>query len=80
LDSFQNGNGGFEIPFHICRELSFLFAMIVMVGMSMAGPKINPKAFELDKSMFKLKPSTTALIIVTLLIFLLCVLRFGRDS
>jgi SSS family solute:Na+ symporter len=42
--------------------------MLIMVVMSLAGPKINPKAFELDKSMFKLKPTTLAMILVTFLI------------
>lgn len=48
--------------------LSFAFTMVIMIAMSMAGPKINPKAFELDKSMFKVAPSTMALIVITLLI------------
>jgi len=66
--AYPNGAGGYEIPFHICMGLSFAFTMVIMVAMSMAGPKINPKAFELDKSMFNVKPSTLALIILTLLI------------
>jgi len=43
--------------------LAFLFTMIVMVVISMGGPKINPKAFELDREMFRVKPSTLVLII-----------------
>ena len=74
--AYANGKGGFEIPFHICMGLSFLFTMIVMVAMSMAGPKINPKAFELDKEMFKLKPQTTAMIVVTLLIIFALYVKF----
>jgi len=74
--AYANGKGGFEIPFHICMGLSFMFTMIVMVTVSMAGPKINPKAFELDKEMFKLKPSTTALIVVTLLIIFALYAKF----
>ena len=74
--AYPNGKGGFEIPFHICMGLSFLFTMLVMVGMSMAGPKINPKAFELDKEMFKLKPQTTAMIVVTLLIIFALYVKF----
>nr|MDQ6904175.1 sodium/solute symporter [Bacteroidota bacterium] len=54
--AYANGKGGFEIPFHICMGLSFMFTMIIMVAISLGGPKINPKAFELDKTMFKLKP------------------------
>src|SRR5678816_924611 len=28
--AYPNGKGGFEIPFHICMGLSFVFTMIVM--------------------------------------------------
>jgi SSS family solute:Na+ symporter len=65
--AYPNAAGKLEIPFHICMGLSFLFTMIVMIGMSLAGPKINPKAFELDKEMFKVKPGTMALIVIILL-------------
>lgn len=74
--AYANGKGGFEIPFHICMGLSFMFTMIVMVLISLAGPKINPKAFELDKEMFKLKPSTTVLIVITLLIIFALYVKF----
>ncbi|MBE9598506.1 sodium/sugar symporter [Pedobacter sp. MC2016-24] len=66
--AYPNGKGAFEIPFHICMGLSFFFTMLIMIVMSLAGPKVNPKAFELDKTMFKVAPSTMALIVVTLLI------------
>lgn len=66
--AYPNGKGVYEIPFHICMGLSFLFTMIVMVLISFKGPKINSKAFLLDKEMFKLKPSTTVLIVLTLVI------------
>lgn len=42
--AYPNGKGGYEIPFHICMGLSFLFTMIVMIAISMGGPKVNPKA------------------------------------
>ena len=70
------GKVAFEIPFHICMGLAFFFTMLLMIGISMAGPKINPKAFELDKEMFKLKPSTTVLIVVTLLIIFALYVKF----
>jgi SSS family solute:Na+ symporter len=66
--AFPNGKGGYEIPFLICMGLSFFFTMIVMIGMSLAGPKVNPKAFEIDREMFKVKPATLVLIILTLMI------------
>lgn len=74
--AYPNGSGGYEIPFHICMGLSFGFTMLIMIVMSFAGPKINPKAFELDKSMFKVKPSTMALIILTLLIITALYVKF----
>ncbi len=66
--AYPNGHGGFEIPFLIAMGLSFMFTVIVMVVMSLAGPKLNPKAFELDKEMFKIKPSLLVPIVLVLLI------------
>ncbi|MGV3766882.1 MAG: sodium:solute symporter family transporter [Chitinophagaceae bacterium] len=66
--AFPNGKGGYEIPFLICMGWSFFFTMVLMIGMSLAGPKVNPKAFILDKSMFKVETSTIVLIIITFLI------------
>jgi SSS family solute:Na+ symporter len=74
--AYPNGKGAFEIPFLICMGLSFAFTMLVMVVLSLAGPKVNPKAFELDKSMFKVAPSTLALIVITLLLITLIYVRF----
>ena len=50
--------------------------MIVMIAISLGGPKVNPKAFELDKEMFKLKPSTTVMIVITLLIIFALYVKF----
>lgn len=74
--AYPNGKGGFEIPFHICMGLSFFFTMVIMILMSLAGPKVNPKAFELDKSMFKVAPSTMVLIVITLLIIAALYVKF----
>ena len=74
--AYPNGKGGFEIPFHICMGLSFFFTMAIMIAMSLAGPKVNPKAFELDKSMFKVAPSTMALIVITVLIIAALYVKF----
>ncbi len=74
--AYPNGRGGYEIPFLICMGLSFMFTMIVMVFVSLGGPKVNLKAFELDKSMFKVEPSTLALIIVTLLLLTALYVKF----
>jgi SSS family solute:Na+ symporter len=74
--AFPNGKGGYEIPFLICMGLSFLFTMIVMVVVSFAGPKINPKAFVLDTKMFKVDPATMGLIVVTLLLLTALYVKF----
>ncbi len=75
--AFPNGKGGFEIPFLIAMGLSFMFTIIVMVGISLAtGPKNNPKAFEIDKSMFKVAPSTLALIVALLLMLAALYVKF----
>ncbi|MDR6968534.1 SSS family solute:Na+ symporter [Flavobacterium arsenatis] len=74
--AFPNGKGGFEIPFLICMGLAFAFTMLVMILMSLAGPKINPKAFELDKSMFKVEPSTMVLIVITVLLVMALYVKF----
>jgi SSS family solute:Na+ symporter len=74
--AFPNGKGGYEIPFLICMGLSFLFTIIVMVAFSLAGPKENPKAFDIPSSMFKVEKSTLALIIVTLLLLTALYVKF----
>lgn len=74
--AYPNGHGGYEIPFLICMGLSFLFTMISIVIVSMFGPKINPKHFVLDKGMFKVEPSTLALIVVTLLLLAALYVKF----
>lgn len=74
--AYTNGKGGFEIPFHICMGLSFLFTMLLMIAISLFGPKVNSKAFELDAEMFKLKPQTTILIVITLLLIFALYVKF----
>jgi SSS family solute:Na+ symporter len=74
--AYKNASGVYEIPFHICMGLSFGFTMLIMIVMSFAGPKINPKAFVLDKAMFKVEPGTLAMIVITLLVISLLYVRF----
>jgi solute:Na+ symporter, SSS family len=66
----------YEIPFHICMGLSFMFTMLIMILISLGGPKVNPKAFALDKTMFKVSPGVLAMIVVTLLIISALYIRF----
>lgn len=74
--TFESGAEVWRIPFLINMGWSFFFTMLIMIGMSMAGPKVNPKAFELDASMFRLKPGTVVLIAVTLILLTLLYIRF----
>lgn len=74
--AFPNGKGGYEIPFLINMGWSFFFTILVMVAVSLGGPKINPKAFEIDRSMFKLKPSHIVMIVSLLLVLTALYVKF----
>lgn len=65
-----------EIPFLINMGWSFFITVAAMVLISLAGPKVNPEAFEIDSSMFKLKPSTILLIVITLMLLAALYVRF----
>ncbi len=65
-----------EIPFLINMGWSFFITVATMVIMSLAGPKVNPKAFELDKSMFRLSPRLIMMIVFILLLITLLYVRF----
>ncbi|MFL9844876.1 sodium:solute symporter family transporter [Flavobacterium rhizosphaerae] len=74
--AYLNNDGVYEIPFLICMGWAFFFTVVLMVGMSLLGPKINPKSFTLDTKMFRVEPSTLALIVVTILCFTALYIRF----
>jgi solute:Na+ symporter, SSS family len=74
--AFINSKGVYEIPFLINMGWAFFITMAVMIGISLAGPKDNPKAFILDKTMFKLSPSVIAMIVATLLILVALYVKF----
>jgi len=74
--AFKNSKGVYEIPFLINMGWAFFFTVAIMVVISLTGPKINPKAFALDKEMFKLKPAITAMIVATLLILAALYVKF----
>jgi SSS family solute:Na+ symporter len=65
-----------EIPFLINMGWSFVITILVMIAISLAGPKENPRAFAIDKSMFKVDPRTLILIVVTLLLITAIYVRF----
>jgi SSS family solute:Na+ symporter len=74
--AFPNGTGIYEIPFFVCMGWSFCITVIVMVLMSLAGPKINAKAFSLYPEMFRVRPTSIALIACILLILSALYIRF----
>jgi SSS family solute:Na+ symporter len=74
--AFINSNGVYEIPFFICMGWSFFFTVLLMVGISLGGPRINPQAFQLDKEMFRLRPANWVLIVFILLVFSALYVRF----
>lgn len=65
-----------EIPFLINMGWSFFFTVLAMVLISLAGPKVNPKAFAHDRSMLKLSPSILVMIVATLMILAALYVRF----
>lgn len=72
----DKGEKVWQIPFLINMGWAFFFTVLVMVLVSLAGPKVNPKAFILDKEMFKLSPAITAMIVATLLILAALYVKF----
>jgi SSS family solute:Na+ symporter len=67
-----------EIPFLINMGWSFFITVAAMVLISLAGPRVNPKAFALDKSMFKMEKKHIVLIVITLMILAALYVRFWR--
>lgn len=65
-----------EIPFLINMGWSFFITVAVMVLISLAGPKVNPKAFAIDATMFKVDNRTLVMIVVTLLLLTALYVRF----
>lgn len=74
--AYPNGKGGYEIPFLINMGWSFFFTMVLMILISLRGPKVNPKSFIFDKGMFKVSNSVLVLIIITLLLLTALYVRF----
>ena len=74
--AYLNKSGAYEIPFLINMGWSFVITVATMVTISLAGPKVNPKAFEIDASMFKVSKSTLILIVITLMILSALYVKF----
>jgi SSS family solute:Na+ symporter len=65
-----------EIPFLVCMGWSFVFTMLIMIAISLAGPKINHKALELDKGLFKLSSTHIVMIVIILLLISAIYIKF----
>jgi SSS family solute:Na+ symporter len=74
--AFPDGKGGWEIPFLVCMGLAFAFTVIIMAAVSLAGPAVNPKAFDLKAIRFKVEPATLALIVLTVLLLTALYVKF----
>lgn len=74
--AFPTGDGGYEIPFLNCMGLAFLITVALMVVISLLGPKDNPKAFEVDTSMFRVSPQIMAMIVALLAILSVIYVKF----
>ena len=66
--AYINSSGNYEIPFLIVMGISFVITILLMVVISLAGPKVNPNAFVLDKTMFRLQPVHITMAVIVLLI------------
>jgi SSS family solute:Na+ symporter len=78
LDGGTNPDGSptYSIPFLICMGWAFFFAVVIMVIISLLGPKVNPKAFDIDPGMFRISPRTLVLIVVILMMLGAIYVRF----
>jgi len=74
--AYINAAGQYEIPFMVNMGWTFFFTVLIMVLISLGGPKVNPKAFDIDRSMFKLKPSSIAMITMLLMIVIALYAKF----
>ena len=74
--AYRNDKGSYEIPFLIVMGISFVITILLMIAISLGGPKINPKAFALDKTMFRLEPVHIGLTVVVLLILAALYVKF----
>ena len=74
--AYPNGKGAYEIPFLINMGWSFFFTMVLMILISLRGPKVNPKSFIFDKEMFKVSNTVLVLIIIILLLLTALYVRF----
>ena len=72
----EEGRQVWRIPFLINMGWAFFFTMLIMIAISLAGPKVNPKSFVLDKQLFKVTPAITAMIVATVMILAAIYIKF----
>ncbi len=65
-----------EIPFLICMGWSGVITVLVMVAISLAGPKVNPKAITIERGMFKVTPRILTMIVIILMLIMAIYVRF----
>jgi SSS family solute:Na+ symporter len=71
-----DGQPVYEIPFLICMGWAFALTVALMVAISLLGPKENPKAFQIDRRMFRVSPTTATLIVIILMVLAALYVRF----
>lgn len=74
--AYDVGGGKYLIPFLVCMGLSFVFTVLVMVVVSLAGPKEQRKGLEMHKGMFRINNSMKILIVAIVLILAALYVKF----
>jgi SSS family solute:Na+ symporter len=72
----ENGSNILEIPYLICMGWSFAFTVLAMVLISLLGPRVNAKAYDIDSESFKVSPVTGMMIAALLMILAAVYVRF----
>ena len=74
--AYPNSDGVFKIPFLVAMGIAGIITAILMVVITLLGPKVNPKAFTVDKSMYKVDNTTLVLIVSILMILSALYIKF----
>jgi SSS family solute:Na+ symporter len=74
--AYPNAQGVYKIPFLVAMGIAGIITAMLMVAITLLGPKMNPKAFDVDKSMFKVDKTTLILIVSILMILSALYIKF----
>ena len=74
--AYPNSAGVYKIPFLVAMGIAGIITAILMVVITLFGPKVNPKAFVSDKSMYKVDNTTLVLIVSILMILSALYIKF----